>query len=96
MAEGHSITAGGRVRCLARDLEQGPQYGWLGTVVEVQHDEGLFIVGIVWDELRASRAARRRQGGVPLHMWAFESEQLAIEFLEVLPGATGVKSGLRA
>jgi hypothetical protein len=56
-------------------------------VASVELDEGLFIVEIVWDALRGNRATRRK-GRAQVHMWAFESEQLALEYLEVVASET--------
>jgi len=89
MREPLLISPGSRVRCLAESGDQGPRAGWLGTVLGVDREEGLFIVTIAWDALRGNRAARR-QRRVLLHSWAFQDKQLAADYLEV---ATAEESG---
>jgi len=79
-----NLTAGVRVRCVAEDSIIGPECGWLGTVVGVEWIDQMFTVHIEWDLLRGNRAERRKKGGVPLHSWGFESEELALEYLEVV------------
>lgn len=83
MAELECIAPGERVRCLAEDLNEGPRYGWVGTVLKVEREHGLFVVSIAWDALRGNRAERRKNG-VPIHVWGFQSAELAAEFLEVV------------
>lgn len=95
MGEPQWIIPGVRVRCLTRDFNEGregPGYGWVGEVVDVEAGEGLFVVYITWDALRGNRAARRK-GGIPLHVWAFDSERLAVDYLEVLTPAPGASVG---
>jgi hypothetical protein len=68
---------------------EGPRIGWLGTVLNVERVEGLFVVTIVWDALRGNRAQRRRGEG-PVHLWAFQDQGLAAEHLEIVTvGANG-------
>jgi len=81
------------VRCLECGFEPGPQPGWLGSVFEADHEDELFVVVIGWDALLGNRAERRR-GGVPLHIWAFDSEELANRFLEVIPEVASIKNVL--
>ena len=87
MSEPLLISSGSRVRCRAEPGNKGPRCGWVGTVLDVDREECLFIVTIAWDALRGNRA-QRREGGVLLHSWAFQDEQLAAEYLEVI--AVGV------
>ena len=83
MNKGINIAPGVRVRCRRAEFEPGPRVGWVGTVVDAELEDELFVVVIAWDELLAGRAARR-QGDLPVHVWAFDSEKLAGEFLEVV------------
>ena len=80
------ITPGARVRCLEKHFEvgMGPQWGWVGTVIDLDDENGLFIAYIAWDALHGNGRDRRKHK-IPLHVWAFESERLAKEFLEVVP-----------
>jgi hypothetical protein len=77
------ISAGSRVRCIAEPGEDGPEVGWVGTVTNVDREEGLFLVTIAWDALRGNRAERRKHG-IPLHCWGFQDAVLAAEYLEVV------------
>jgi hypothetical protein len=83
------VSCGSRVRCIAEPGGEGPRVGWLGTVLDVERAEGLFLVTISWDAVRGNRAQRRR-GESPLHLWAFEDAGLAGSHLEVVMlGAIG-------
>lgn len=83
MTEPLLISAGSRVRCKAEPGDEGPRVGWVGTVLEVEREDGLFIVTIAWDAMRGNRAERRR-GEVPLHFWAFQDDRLAADHLEIV------------
>ena len=88
MSEPLMVSAGSRVRCRAAPGDEGPRVGWLGTVVHVDHEDGLLIIDIAWDALRGNRAQRRR-GEVPLHTWAFQDQGLAAEHLEIVAEGLG-------
>ena len=83
MREPRLISSGARVRCRAESGAQGPRAGWLGTVLEVDCENGSLLVTIAWDALRGNRA-KQRQRRIPLHLWAFQDEQLAADYLEVV------------
>jgi len=83
MSEPLLISAGSRVRCICEPGEDGPGMGWVGTVVGVDREDGLFLVTITWDALRGNRAERRKYG-IPVHCWGFQDAVLAAEYLEVV------------